>query len=236
MWQTFYYNFKDLQVTVVPGGGAQIDTNAASARNYGLDGDLDFAATDHLTFTASASYLKAYYVSYPDAEGFTALGKAILLANAAGKELPYSPRFSGSLGGNYDVPTPVGEFKSSVSVSYQDAYVVSPTEQPVAPEYFLLNALGGMVVEFRRAVRRAALGQEPHEFLLHRQPGLELQWLVRHLLRAADFRCHAHEELLIAPCHGIARPRKRCQATHRSPAWRRCSCTEDGQAAPRRTL
>jgi iron complex outermembrane recepter protein len=138
--ETFYYDFKNLQVTVVPGGGAQIDTNAASARNYGLDGDLDFAATDHLTFSASASYLKAYYVSYPDAEGFTALGKPILLANAAGKELPYSPRFSGSLGGNYAMPTRIGEFKSSVSVSYQDAYVVSPTEEPVAPEYFLLNA------------------------------------------------------------------------------------------------
>ena len=59
----------------MPGGGAQIDTNAASAHNYGLDGDLDFAATDHLTFSASASYLKAYYVSYPDAEGFTVLGQ-----------------------------------------------------------------------------------------------------------------------------------------------------------------
>lgn len=137
---TFYYNFKDLQVTIVPGGGAQIDTNAASARNYGADADLDFAATDRLTLSASVSYLKAYYVSYPDAEGFTPLGKAILLTNAAGKMLPYSPRFSGSLGGNYDVPTRVGEFKSSVSVSYQDDYVVSPTEQPVAPEYFLVNA------------------------------------------------------------------------------------------------
>ena len=137
---TFYYDFKDLQVTIVPGGGAQIDTNAASARNYGADADLDFAATDHLTFSASASYLKAYYVSYPDAEGFTPLGKAILLANAAGKMLPYSPRFSGSLAGNYDAPTRVGEFKSSVSVSYQDAYVVSPTLEPVAPEYFLVNA------------------------------------------------------------------------------------------------
>ncbi|HEX4266577.1 MAG TPA: TonB-dependent receptor, partial [Steroidobacteraceae bacterium] len=67
-------------------------------------------------------------------------GKAILLANAAGKMLPYSPRFSGSLAGNYDAPTRVGEFKSSVSVSYQDAYVVSPTLEPVAPEYFLVNA------------------------------------------------------------------------------------------------
>lgn len=136
---TFYYDFKDLQVTIVPGGGAQLDTNAASARNYGADADLDFAATDHLTLSASASYLKAYYVSYPDARGYTPLGKSIFLADAAGKKLPYSPQFSGSLAGNYDLPTRVGEFKSSVSVSYQDDYVVSPTEAPVAPAYFLLN-------------------------------------------------------------------------------------------------
>ncbi len=137
---TFYYNFKNLQVTIVPGGGAQIDTNAASARNYGLDGEYDFAVTDHLTLTATASWLKAYYVSYPDAEGFTPLGKAILLANAAGKELPYAPRVTGSFDANYDIPTSVGQFKSSMGLSYSDAYVVSPTEEPVAPTYFLLNA------------------------------------------------------------------------------------------------
>lgn len=136
----FYYDFSDLQVTIVPGGGAQLDTNAASARNYGVDGDADFAVTEHLTLSGSASWLKAYYASYPQAEGFTILGKPILLADAAGKMLPYAPRFTGSLNANYDVPTPVGEFKSSVGLSYQDDYVVSPTEQPKAPEYTLLNA------------------------------------------------------------------------------------------------
>lgn len=137
---TFLYKFSDLQVTIVPGGGTQIDTNAAAARNYGLDGELDFAVTDGLSLTTTATWLKAYYVSYLDAEGYTPLGVAIPIPNAAGRELPYSPRFTGSVDGNYEVPTPIGLFKSTLGVSYYDDYDVSATGEPVAPAHFLLNA------------------------------------------------------------------------------------------------
>jgi iron complex outermembrane receptor protein len=137
---TFFYRFSNLQVTIVPGGGSQIDTNAASARNYGLDSELDFAVTDRLTVTTNASWLKAYYVSYLNAEGYTPLGVAIKIPDAGGRELPYSPRFTGSVDANYQVPTPIGDVKSTLGLSYQDAYDVSPTGEPVAPAYFLLNA------------------------------------------------------------------------------------------------
>lgn len=137
---TFFYRFSNLQVTIVPGGGSQIDTNAASARNYGLDSEIDFAVTDRLTVTTNASWLKAYYASYLDAEGYTPLGVGINIPNASGRELPYSPRFTGSIDANYQVPTPIGDVKSTLGLSYQDAYDVSPTGEPVAPAYFLLNA------------------------------------------------------------------------------------------------
>lgn len=136
----FYYDYKNLQVAIVPGGGSQIFTNAAAARNYGVDADLDFAVTDHLTLSLSGGWLNAKYADYPDAQGYTALGKAIPLPNARGQELPYSPPFTGAFNANYDLPTSIGEFKSQVGVSYQDRYFISPTEQPVAPTHTLLNA------------------------------------------------------------------------------------------------
>lgn len=137
---TFYYRFSNLQVTIVPGGGSQIDTNAASARNYGFDSEVDVAVTDSLTITTNASWLKAHYVSYLNAEGYTPLGVAIKIPDASGRELPYSPRFTGSVDANYSMPTPIGPIKSTLGLSYQDAYDVSPTGEPVAPAYFLLNA------------------------------------------------------------------------------------------------
>ena len=136
----FYYDYKNLQVAIVPGGGSQIFTNAAAARNYGVDVDLDFAVTDYLTLSMSGGWLNAKYVDYPDAQGYTALGKAIPLANASGQDLPFSPPFTGSINANYDLPTSVGEFKSQLGLSYQDRYYISPTERPVAPTHTLLNA------------------------------------------------------------------------------------------------
>jgi iron complex outermembrane receptor protein len=136
----FYYDYKNLQVAVIPGNATQIFTNAAAARNYGTDADLDFAVTDDLTLSASASWLNAKYVNYPFAEGWTPLGAPIHVANASGKELPFSPPFASSVSANYRVPTRMGAFAGQLNVSYHDRYYVSPTEEPVAPVYFLLNA------------------------------------------------------------------------------------------------
>jgi iron complex outermembrane recepter protein len=140
---SFLYRFSNLQVTVIAGNGVQLDTNAASAKNYGLDSDLDFAVTNNLTLSATASWLKAYYVSYLNTRGYSPLGTPIPIPDASGRELPYSPRFTSSIDANYQVPTTIGLFKSTFGFSYHDEYHVSPTGEPVAPLYFLLNASVG---------------------------------------------------------------------------------------------
>jgi iron complex outermembrane recepter protein len=135
----FYYNYSDLQVAV-SSGGAQLFENAAKARNYGLDGTLDVAATDRLTFSTGVGLLSAKYVSYPDARGYTIQGVPFLIDNAAGKYLPFAPRVSGFVSSNYRVPTFIGEFKGTANLSYTDVSYVTPDDGMIRPAYWMLNA------------------------------------------------------------------------------------------------
>ena len=136
----FYYDYKNIQVTIVPGGSGQIFTNAAAARNYGLDANLEFAATDHVTLSAGLGLLDAKYKDYPSAQGFTASGAAINLANASGKSLPFAPPVSGFVGASYRVPISTGEIRASANVAYSGRYFISPVEVPVMAGYYNIGA------------------------------------------------------------------------------------------------
>ena len=135
----FYYRYTDLQVAVVLGGN-QLFENAAAARNYGLDSSLDFAATDHLTLSAGLGLLSAKYTNYPGANGYTPFGVAYIIPNAKGQELPYAPPVTGSVSANYRQPTPVGAFKATANLSYNDRSYVSPDMGLVRPTYWMLNS------------------------------------------------------------------------------------------------
>lgn len=136
----FYYNYRNLQVAIVPGGGSQIFTNAARARNYGLDATLDLAVTSHFTVSTAVGLLSAKYRDYPNAQGFTILGKAFPIPNAAGQDLPYAPHFTGNLYGEYNVPMATGDLTATAGVSYTAKSYVTPDEGLVRPAYTLLNA------------------------------------------------------------------------------------------------
>jgi iron complex outermembrane receptor protein len=142
----FYYRYTDLQVAVILGGN-QLFENAAAARNYGLDGSLDFAATERLTLSAGLGLLSAKYTNYPNATGYSALGVAFPIPNAKGDELPYAPPVTGSLSADYRLPTTIGAFKGTANLSYNDRSFVSPDMGLVRPTYWLLNS----TIEYRPA-------------------------------------------------------------------------------------
>ena len=135
----FYYDYQNLQVSVSAGGGGQVFKNA-TARNYGFDAGLDFAATDHLTLSVGVALLDAQYTNYPGATAYTGTGTAIPIANADGRDLPNAPPFSGYVSANYAVPTSIGDIKANVSLSYNDSTYVVPYDVPVRPSYELLTA------------------------------------------------------------------------------------------------
>jgi iron complex outermembrane receptor protein len=136
----FYYDYKNLQVAVVPGGGSQIFTNAAAARNYGLDATLDVAATDNLSLSVGVGLLDAKYNDYPNAQGFTNRGVAIPIANAKGQSLPYAPKFSGNVSADYRLPTSIGDFQSTLAVSYTGVSYITPDQGLARPSYTLLSS------------------------------------------------------------------------------------------------
>lgn len=135
----FYYDYRNLQVAIAPGGGGQIFTNAAAARNYGLDLSLDVAATDNLTLSLGLGLLSAEYTDYPDATGRLITGAAFPIANAKGAELPYSPPISGFVSANYNVPTSIGDIRATANLSYLDRTYISPDNLPKKPEATMLS-------------------------------------------------------------------------------------------------
>jgi iron complex outermembrane receptor protein len=134
----FYYRYSDLQVAISI-GGAQLFENAARARNYGMDGNLDFAATDRLTLSAGLGLLNAKYVDYPNARGYTIMGAPFLIANAKGADLPFAPAITGFVSSNYRVPTAIGEFKGTANLSYNDKSYLTPDMGLERPAYWMLN-------------------------------------------------------------------------------------------------
>lgn len=136
----FYYDYKNLQVAVAPGGGGQLFTNAAAARNYGLDLSLDVAATDNLTLSMGLGLLDAEYTDYPDATGRTISGAGYPIPNAKGAELPHSPPITGFVSANYLVPTAIGDIRATANLSYLDRIYISPDNGPKKPDATMLSS------------------------------------------------------------------------------------------------
>ena len=136
----FYDRYNDIQVAVVL-GGSQLFENAAAARNYGFDGSLDFLATRNLQISTGLGLLSAKYLDYPGARGYTPAGVAVNIANAKGADLPFAPRVTGFVGGNFhDWTTPIGTFGATVNLSYTDRSYSTPDMGLERPAYYLLNA------------------------------------------------------------------------------------------------
>lgn len=92
----FYYDYKDLQVTLFTPPANAITDNAASAKVKGVEVEIQARVLPGLDLSANLAYLDAYYSSYPGAT-VTAFGPF----NASGKRLNSSPEFTMTLGGVY---------------------------------------------------------------------------------------------------------------------------------------
>jgi iron complex outermembrane receptor protein len=123
----FYYNWSDLQVTVYENTSA-VTVNAAKARLYGLDLDLQAKPTDELTLSAGFELLKDYFTSYPDAifnvpqslaQGGGTIG---VVESAKGNKLPYAPDATANISADYRIPLPMGTLGLNVSDYYSTGF------------------------------------------------------------------------------------------------------------------
>lgn len=148
----FYYKSKNIQVTVLPADGAQITANAAAAAIKGLDVDFEFRPARELSLTGSAEFLQAKYDDYPGAVSqpvsactqpvFACGGQIVpdVVFNAAGKHLVNAPKFAGNVTLNYAIPSAVGEFTVSPSLSYNDGFYWTPDNVNREGSYTIVNA------------------------------------------------------------------------------------------------
>lgn len=134
----FLYKYKNLQVNIFQNLNIALQ-NAANSSIKGVDGTIDFAATNDTRFQLGFSYLDAKYDDFPNAPlylinpitapnlgggGFGGIN--ISAGDASGKRLPFAPRFSGfaSVSQGFDIDG--GRIDLSATVKYQSKIYFTP--------------------------------------------------------------------------------------------------------------
>ena len=107
----FYYDYTNLQVyqTIIRGAlTVQYFTNASAARIYGGELELEATPVRHLDLSLGLSLLSAEY------QDFVSQG-----ADYSGNTLPSAPTANLTASARYEHPLPVGDFVSSVDLTYR---------------------------------------------------------------------------------------------------------------------
>jgi iron complex outermembrane receptor protein len=141
----FYYNFSNFQFQKVFGTNV-ITLNGPTAEVYGVEGELQGRVTNHLTLSASASYLHSQIGNFPGAPstdrdpvtGISFNGPADF--NAKGNQLPFAPTFTASPAITYSQPTEIGTFDLSGSVYHNGGSYAEIDNRLRVASYDIVNA------------------------------------------------------------------------------------------------
>jgi iron complex outermembrane receptor protein len=142
----FLYNWSNLQVTVFENTSA-VTVNAAKAKLYGVDLDMQLQVSEHLNISAGVELLKDSFTSYPSApfnvpqtlaQGGGTIGVA---EDATGNKLPYAPDASFNAVADYNVPLPAGhQLGFNVTYYYNAGFKTTPDNYLGQSHYQLINA------------------------------------------------------------------------------------------------
>ncbi len=141
----FYYDYQDIQVFNITGGGAVLTQNAAAARLYGFDIDFAWRMTSRLRLNAGFGYINSEYTDFPNAT-FTPpspFDGPQTVGDATGNRLIFAPEISFNASVNYRIPTSFGEFRLDGTASFRDDVFVSAANRLSIPAYWLVNASAG---------------------------------------------------------------------------------------------
>lgn len=151
----FRVDVQNYQVSVFDGATAFLVVNAAKARSQGVELELAWAASDHLTISGAASYLDAKWLSFPFAPCWQSpatenrgncigRGTASAHRDSSGAGLAYAPEFSGNLNVAYSRPiSDALKAGLTVNLAYSSSYSNSAEGDPiymVQPEYAKIDA------------------------------------------------------------------------------------------------
>jgi len=152
----FLDDYKDLQVSSFQAGAAKI-TNAASARIYGIEGQLRYNLAGNLDVNVGGTWIHARYRSFPNAPFYGYCDPAALpgastycaagpgaitevTTDASGYHMQRAPDYSATLGASYRIPTEaIGEFTLSGNLYYTSSFYFDPEQQFKQDGYPLLS-------------------------------------------------------------------------------------------------
>jgi len=100
----FYYDWTDVQVAFITGGGAGIlQQNAAGAENYGLETNLNWAPNEHWRLSAGFAYTHARYTDFAQAAVYNLVGGTLTAsaANLKSEPVQHAPDYTGNVSTTY---------------------------------------------------------------------------------------------------------------------------------------
>lgn len=140
----FHYDYENLQVGRYIAGTVAI-YNGAKAELYGGDVDAELVVNRALSLTGGASLLSAKFKSFPLADyvvpvnGCTPPLGGVCSASAAGNRLPFSPKFTFNVGGDYHLDTAIGSFALNGTYYRTSSFFAAPDNVGTQRAYDLVN-------------------------------------------------------------------------------------------------
>lgn len=140
---SYFYNYNDLQVetyAVVDNVPESLINNAATARIWGADGDLDFRVTPALQVNTGVNYTHAIYTDYAAAPTYPeclslacGAGYGLYLngsTDASGFEMANAPKFTANFGPTYTINVAGGgDLALSATYYYTSSLYFDSAEQ-----------------------------------------------------------------------------------------------------------
>lgn len=147
----YYYTYKGIQsqVNLISVGRAFLQ-NAADAEIFGVDADFQFQVDDAFTLYANGAYNHTRYKDFRNAVGFNIDGTPMgvrnppetgpFVADFTGNSLPYAPKWTGSLAGEYKVRTASGTFTLNSAANYYGGAFTNANNLARFPSYVDVTA------------------------------------------------------------------------------------------------
>ncbi|MCB2072659.1 MAG: TonB-dependent receptor [Novosphingobium sp.] len=139
----FYYDYKDLQISLFEAGTAQI-VNAANSEIYGLEGQVNYQVTPAFNLNAGASWVHARYKNFDSAPIYTqctffdgtaptgpcagfGITYTIVPTDLKNVTMQRTPEFTGFLGARYETELAGGELALSGNLFYSSEFYFGPS-------------------------------------------------------------------------------------------------------------
>ena len=131
----FYYDYKNLQVSVYDGFAQASIINAASSRIYGLDAQFSYKLADALSVNAGGAWTHARYLSFPQAPVYSRVTDPATNINSfittatplTNVTMQHTPEFTGNIGAQYKTGLAKGELLLSSNLFYSSKLFYGPS-------------------------------------------------------------------------------------------------------------